>query len=77
MRRRAYIQDSQPEAEVLAEFGDAKSMKHLSGKVELRGGSSEDQRAAREWVENLCLRLRRPCRSLRIGVKNEPCFTSV
>jgi hypothetical protein len=51
MRRSSYFQDAQPEAEVLAVFGDARLVKHLSGKVELRGGSVEDQRAAREWAE--------------------------
>ena len=27
-------------------------VRHLSGKVELRGGTEEDRRAAREWVAN-------------------------
>jgi hypothetical protein len=51
MRRRSNSQYTQTEAEVLAVFGDAKLMKHMNGKVELRGGTAEDQRAAREWVE--------------------------
>jgi serine/threonine protein kinase len=39
-----------PEEEVVAEWGGAKLVKCPDGKLELRGGSSEDQAAAREWI---------------------------
>ena len=51
MRRRSQFHDQRAEAEVIAGFGDAQLLRHLNGKFELRGGSAEDQRAAREWVE--------------------------
>ena len=37
------------EGEALAVFGDARLVKKLDGKIELRGGSPDDRRAAREW----------------------------
>jgi hypothetical protein len=51
MRRRSHFHDQRAEAEVIAGFGGAQLVKHSNGKFELRGGSVEDQRAAREWVE--------------------------
>jgi len=51
MRRKSYSQGSQPEAEVLAVFGDARLVKHINGKIELRGGTVNDQREARAWAE--------------------------
>jgi len=51
MRRRSQFHDQRAETEVIAGFGGAQLLKHLDGKFELRGGSMEDQRAAREWVE--------------------------
>lgn len=38
------------EGEIIARFGDAKLIRFLDGKMELRGGSNEDQIAAREWM---------------------------
>ena len=37
---------------VVLEKGGAQLVRHLSGKVELRGGIEEDRRAACEWVAN-------------------------
>ena len=37
------------EGETIAVFGDARLVKKLCGKLELRGGSPDDRRAAREW----------------------------
>jgi hypothetical protein len=51
MRRKTYSHDSQLEAEVLAGFGDARLVKHVNGKIELRGGTAKDQREARAWAE--------------------------
>jgi hypothetical protein len=36
--------------EIIAAFGRAELIKTLTGKYELRGGSSEDQAQAKEWV---------------------------
>ena len=33
----------------LASIGEARLVKHLSGKIELLGGSPDDRRAAKEW----------------------------
>jgi hypothetical protein len=37
------------EEETVASFGDARIVKTLDGRLELRGGSPEDQQAARAW----------------------------
>jgi hypothetical protein len=50
MRRRSQFHDQRNESEVIATFGGAQLVKHLNGRFELRGGSVEDQRAAREWA---------------------------
>ena len=38
------------EGEVVARWGQAKLIKYLNGKVELRGGSQQERAEAREWV---------------------------
>jgi len=38
------------EGEVVAVWGGAKLIKHLDGKVELKGGSEEERGEAREWL---------------------------
>jgi hypothetical protein len=38
------------EGEAIAIFGEAKLVKYLDGKLELKGGSKEDRQAAREWI---------------------------
>jgi len=38
------------EGEVVACFGEAKLIRFLDGKTELRGGSRDDRAAAREWL---------------------------
>ncbi len=38
------------EGEVIAEFGQARLIRTLDGKYQLRGGSREDLIAAREWI---------------------------
>jgi hypothetical protein len=38
------------EGEVIAWFGNAKLIRFLDGKTELRGGSNDDRTAAREWM---------------------------
>ena len=39
----------QHEGETMATFGNARLVKKLNGRFELRGGSPDDRRAAREW----------------------------
>jgi hypothetical protein len=50
MRMRNVLPDLKDEGEVIAEWGDAKLVKYLDGKLELRGGSKEDHAEAREWI---------------------------
>lgn len=38
------------EGEVVAYFGQARLIKFLDGKLELRGGSARDHAEAREWM---------------------------
>jgi len=38
------------EGEVIACFGDARLIKTLEGHWELRGGSQDDHREAKEWI---------------------------
>ena len=38
------------QGEVIASWGEAKLVKNLDGKLELRGGSKEDRGEAREWI---------------------------
>ena len=40
----------QTEGEVIAEWGGAKLIKRLDGRLELRGGSKDDRGEAREWL---------------------------
>ncbi len=42
------------EGEIIAFFGEAKLVKYLNGKYELRGGSADDRIAAREWISMFC-----------------------
>ena len=39
----------QDEGELIASFGDARLVRHLSGKFELLGGSEADRAEAKEW----------------------------
>jgi hypothetical protein len=36
--------------EVVAVFGEAKLVRRLDGKAELRGGTDHDRLAAKEWI---------------------------
>jgi hypothetical protein len=38
------------EGEVMASWGEARLIKYLDGKTELRGGSDQDRAEAREWM---------------------------
>ena len=38
------------EGELVASWGEARLIKYLNGKVELKGGSKENRIEAREWI---------------------------
>jgi hypothetical protein len=40
----------QDEGELVASWGEARLIKYLDGKVELKGGSKGDRLAAHEWI---------------------------
>jgi len=44
-----FFPEFKDEGEIVASFGQAKLIRFLDGKTELRGGSKEDRIAAREW----------------------------
>jgi hypothetical protein len=49
--KNAHLFPEQPDrGEVIALFGDAKLVKTIDSKYELRGGSKGDRTAAQEWV---------------------------
>ena len=48
--KRFFSQVAKTEGEVVVEFGEAKLIKTVDGKFELRGGSKDDLIAAREWI---------------------------
>jgi len=41
-------------AELVRVFGDAQLLRHSSGRWELRGGSTNDRREAKEWISLFC-----------------------
>jgi hypothetical protein len=50
MRIRGYFPWFKDEGEVVAGFGEARLIKYLDGKLELKGGSEGDRIEAREWI---------------------------
>jgi hypothetical protein len=50
MKIRNYFPGFTDEGEIIASFGEARLVKYLYGKCELRGGSKEDRLAAKEWI---------------------------
>ena len=50
MRNRLFYPLFKDEGEVIASWGQARLIKYLDGKVELKGGSKEDRIEAREWI---------------------------
>jgi hypothetical protein len=49
-----YFPEFEDEGEVIASFGQAKLVKSLDGRYELRGGSKDDRLEAREWISMFC-----------------------
>ena len=54
MRFKNLIADFKDEGRVIATFGQARLLKYLDGKYELRGGSDEDRQAVKEWISLFC-----------------------
>jgi hypothetical protein len=50
MRFRNFFPEFKDEGETIAAFGQARLVKHLDGKMELKGGSKGDRIAAYEWI---------------------------
>ncbi|MDB6112701.1 MAG: hypothetical protein JWR69_4451 [Pedosphaera sp.] len=51
MKRSPILADHVRESELIAIFGEARLVRTLLGKVEIRGGTEPEQQAAREWME--------------------------
>jgi hypothetical protein len=45
-----FFPEFKDDGEVVAGFGDAKLIRFLDGKTELRDGSNEDRTAAWDWI---------------------------
>jgi hypothetical protein len=50
MRNRIFYSLFKDEGEVTASWGEARLIKYLDGRLELKGGSKEDRIEAREWI---------------------------
>ena len=50
MRYKNYLDNCKNEEEVVAYFGEARLVRRLDCKFELRGGSDDDRAKAREWM---------------------------
>ena len=50
MRNRTFFSPFKDEGKLIASWGEARLIKYLDGKVELKGGSKEDRIEAREWI---------------------------
>ena len=50
MRNRTFFSPFKDDGELIASWGEARLIKYLDGKVELKGGSKEDRIEAREWI---------------------------
>ena len=50
MKLKRVLESLRSEEEVIAAFGEAKLVRTLDGKSELRGGTDEDRQKAKEWI---------------------------
>jgi hypothetical protein len=41
-----------PQQTLIASFGDAQFLKHLNGKLEIRGGTEDDKALAHDWMRH-------------------------
>ena len=51
MRKRYYDNAAPPREELIASFGEAQILKHLDGKLEIRGGTEQEKAEARAWIK--------------------------
>jgi hypothetical protein len=51
MRFRTVDPNRPPEEELIAQFGEARLVKRLDGKPELKGGSEKDRTEAQKWID--------------------------
>jgi hypothetical protein len=49
-RKSEYFPPFRDEGEVMASWGEARLLKHLDGKLVLKGRAEEDRMVAREWI---------------------------
>jgi hypothetical protein len=49
-RKSEYYPPFKDQGEVMASWGEARLIKYLDGRTELRGGSNQDRAEAREWI---------------------------
>jgi hypothetical protein len=49
-RKSEYYTPFKDEGEIVASWGEARLIKYLDGKSELKGGSKEERLAAQEWM---------------------------
>jgi hypothetical protein len=54
MKLSSYFPGFKDRGELIASFGQARLVKYLDGKHELRGGSREDRQAVKEWISMFC-----------------------
>ncbi len=54
MRIRNYFPLFKEQGEFIAGFGEARLIRFLDGRYELRGGSRKDRVAAHEWISVFC-----------------------
>ena len=50
MRFKNFFPANEDQGELIASWGEARLVKYLDGKCELKGGSKEDRGEAREWM---------------------------
>jgi len=60
------------EGELLAGFGQARLIRHLDGRYELRGGTNSDRQAAREWCSLFMHQAVFACSSPRTAASPRP-----
>lgn len=51
MRHRSFDLPEQEREELIAGFGGAEIIKHLDGKLEIRGGTEQEKTQTHEWMK--------------------------
>lgn len=55
MRHRSFDWPERERVEEIAKFGEAHLVKHLDGRLELRGGTEQDRAEAHAWMKQFNL----------------------